>query len=321
MCSMGNYLVARTLARRAQEMAELIGNLLEQAQTVGIEARCCLSIGDFMSSARLCRRARELLSGYGLEGTDADLRFQNFEAEIHLLKTEYPEARAIYAQIARVARPGHATAFDLLNLAVIDTAMGADTALVRKNLDAARLQLTAASGSPQSLLLCDAAAASLHLRDGDVDTARPMLERLFVKLRTRDEGATFCLERLADVDQGMYDIPTTLGWAGVYLGSALKTKNRLSIMKALRCLGQIVLAAGDETTASNLFQVALDGFTSMEVHSWMADCMVRLAEIHIRRGEILLAKQLLASARFLFGRCMQKQKVECVDAKLKALET
>jgi hypothetical protein len=316
MCNMGNYLDARALSQEAQQMAESMGDLFEQAQTVGVEARCCLSIGDFKSSARLCSEARELLLGYGMQGTDADLRFQNFEAEIHLLKTEYPEARAIHAQLARNGRP-----FAILSIGIIDTEMGAESTLVRQNLDAARLQFTTAYGSPQAVLLCDAALTNLQLRDGDTAAARSKFERLFVELRTRDEGATFCLERLADLDHGMYDTSTTLAWAGVYLASALKSKNKLAIMKALRCLGQIAVATGDETTGTSLFQVALRGFIAMEVHSWMADCMVRMADIHIGRGELLQGRELLESARPLFGRCMQNHKVSYVDAKLAALDS
>ncbi|KAJ7690808.1 hypothetical protein B0H17DRAFT_1134079 [Mycena rosella] len=300
LCSAGNYIAGRMKAQQAQHLGEIIGDSLNQAQAIGFEARCCLSIGDFKASARLCRSARELLHLCGLQGTDVELRFQNFEAEIHLLKTEYPEARAIHAQLGRRTPADHSNAFDLLNLAVIDVVMGADPAAVRKNLDQARLQFTTTAPSPQAILLCDAVHACLKLREGDPRAAREMFEPLFVKLRTRDEGAIFCLERLADSDHGMHDVQSTLRWAGVYLASALKTKNKLSIMKALRCLGQIAGAEGDDSTASSLFQVALDGFTFMDVHWWRADCMVRIGEISIGRGELSESRRLFESARVLF---------------------
>ncbi|KAJ7478237.1 hypothetical protein FB451DRAFT_1241663 [Mycena latifolia] len=146
-----------------------------------------------------------------------------------------------------------------------------------------------------------------------------MFEPLFVKLRTRDEGATFCLERLADLDHGMHGVQHTLGWAGVYLASALKTKNKLSTMKALRCLGQIARAQGDDDTALCLLQVALDGFTFMDVHWWKADCMVRIAEISLGRGEIVEGRGLLESARALFERCSQADDVARVNAKVSSL--
>ncbi|KAF7354092.1 NB-ARC domain-containing protein [Mycena venus] len=321
LCTIGNYSASRAQAQTAQQMAELLGDLFEQAQAVGVEARCCVAVGDFKVAARLCQRARALLLGCGLQGTDTDWRFQSFEAEIHDLRTEYPEARAIHAQLAYGVRRAHSSAFDLLNIATIDTATGADSALVRRSLDAARKQFTTSFSSPQALLLCDAALANLLLRDCDTDTARAMFEGLVVKLRLRGEGASFCLERLADPDQGMYDAKSTLRWAAIYLGWALKAKNKLAKMKALRHLARIAAIEKDEATAFEVFQVVLDGFTAMDVHSWRADCMVGIAEILITRGDALRGEALLKSARPLFDRCMQKEKVGIVDGKLAALST
>ncbi|KAJ7448904.1 hypothetical protein FB451DRAFT_757703 [Mycena latifolia] len=319
LCSMGNYVQGRIKAQEAQQLGEMLGDAIGQAQALGFEARCCLSMGDFKTAARVCRSARELLKVYGLEWTDVDVRLQNFEANIHLLKTEYPEAREIHVQLARGTPGGDTNSFDLLNLAVIDNGMGADLAVVRKNLDMARLQFSTIVGSPQAVLLCDAVDACLHLRKGDTCTARLMFETLFPKLRTRDEGATFCLERLANLDHGMYGVQSSLGWAGVYLSSALKTKNKLSIMKALRCLGQIAQAQGDEDSALNLFRVALDGFTFMDVHWWRADCMVRIGEISLGRGKLSEGRELFEFARVLFERCSQREDVARIDSKLSAL--
>jgi hypothetical protein len=321
LCTMGNYVGGRVQAQKAQELAQTLGDLVGQAQAVGFEARCCICVGDFKSAARLCRAARDLLMVCGLHRTEVDVRLQSFEAEIHLLKTEYPEARAIHAQLVRTTPPGNTNAFDLLNLAVVENAMGADSTDVRKNLDAARMQFTTSVGSPQAVLLCDAVYATLDLRDGNTAAARAMFERLFVKLRTRDEGATFCLERLANLDHGMYDLPATLGWAGVYLASALKTKNKLSIMKALRCFGQIAVAQCDADTGLSLFQVALEGFTFMDVHWWKADCMARMAEISIGREEVSKGRDFFESALPLLERCSNGVDVHRIEVRLSALDT
>jgi hypothetical protein len=115
------------------------------------------------------------------------------------------------------------------------------------------------------------------------------------------------------------DAQATLQWAGVYVAWAVKTKNKLSLMKALRCLGQNVVVDGDEDAAFSLFQITLEQFKAMDVHSWRADCMVRIAGILIDRGEPVHGEKSLRSARPLFDRCEQKDKVAAVDSKLTAL--
>ncbi|KAJ7254831.1 hypothetical protein C8J57DRAFT_1656907 [Mycena rebaudengoi] len=51
------------------------------------------------------------------------------------------------------------------------------------------------------------------------------------------------------------------------------TDGGLHTMQAFRCLGQIVSAEGDDETTLSLFNIALDGFTFMDIHHWRADCM------------------------------------------------
>lgn len=183
---MGNYSGARDQAQYAREMAVLLGDILEHAQALATEARCCLSTGAFPEAARLCARARELLGDCGLQGTFVDLRFENFAAEIHHLKTEYPEARAIHARLAigssGAQQAANASPFDLLNLATIDAEMGAESAGARQSLEAARLQFTTTMWSPPGVLLCDAVSATLFLRDGNTSTAQSMFETLFTRL-------------------------------------------------------------------------------------------------------------------------------------------
>jgi hypothetical protein len=53
--------------------------------------------------------------------------------------------------------------------------------------------------------------------------------------------AILCLERLADLSTGMNNIHTTMGWAGIFLVLALRSKDKLATMKAFRCFGQILL--------------------------------------------------------------------------------
>ncbi|KAJ7265196.1 hypothetical protein C8J57DRAFT_1230218 [Mycena rebaudengoi] len=92
-------------------------------------------------------------------------------------------------------------------------------------------------------------------------------------------------------------------------------------MQAFRCLGQIFSAQGDDDTALRLFNVALDGFTFMDVHRWRADCMVRIAGILNGRGEVMKAFGLWKAARPLFERSSQMKDMIKLDAKLAEVDS
>jgi hypothetical protein len=149
-----------------------------------------------------------------------------------------------------------------------------------------------------------------------------MFTKCFARSQKLDmEVETACLERLADLSIGMNNIHTTLGWAGIFLVLELRSRNKLAIMKALRCLGQIFAVQGDGETALNLLDVALDGFTFMDVHQWRADCMVRIGDIWESHGEVLRAVELWKAARPLFVRSSQARDVARIDAKLAMVDT
>ncbi|KAJ7242259.1 hypothetical protein C8J57DRAFT_1477473 [Mycena rebaudengoi] len=130
-----------------------------------------------------------------------------------------------------------------------------------------------------------------------------------------------CLERLGDLSTGMNDIPTTLRWVGVFLSMALKCKEKHQTMQAFRCLGLIFAAEGDNETARSLFNVALHGFTLMDVHRWRADCMVRIADILNNCGEVMKAVELWKAARPLFKRSSQMKDIIKIDARLAEVDS
>jgi hypothetical protein len=90
-------------------------------------------------------------------------------------------------------------------------------------------------------------------------------------------------------------------------------KEKLGILKALQFLGDVFLAQGKEYTAINLFTVALDGFTAMDVHRNRAECMLRLAEISKEHNDLLKAVEFWETARPLFEQSSQSKQVEYVD--------
>jgi hypothetical protein len=87
----------------------------------------------------------------------------------------------------------------------------------------------------------------------------------------------------------MDGIEKTSEWATIYLCLALKTGDKLSSMKAFRRLASIAVAQGDEETRLTLYEVALDGFTFMDIHRWRAECTDHIGTILERRGDIAKA--------------------------------
>lgn len=61
---------------------------------------------------------------------------------------------------------------------------------------------------------------------------------------------------LTDIGNAMNSVDATPQWAGVFLTSALKARNKLATIKAIRCQGNIS-AKGDAETALQLLKVAL----------------------------------------------------------------
>jgi hypothetical protein len=206
-----------------------------------------------------------------------------------------------------------------LNIALIDTVTGADSKLLHQNLDTCQSHSKALYGfqARELSFVADLVTAELCLRDQAHASANAMFKKCLVTSRDiAAETTLLCLERLGDFSTGMNDIQTTLQWAGMLLVLALKCKNKLQTMQAFRCLGQIFIAQGDNETALSLFRLALYGFTSMDIHRWKADCMVRIADIENNRGETVKAVELWKAARPLFERSSQVKAITQIDAKL-----
>ncbi|KAJ7271592.1 hypothetical protein C8J57DRAFT_1601135 [Mycena rebaudengoi] len=248
----GDKLAAIEYARKALQCAEALGDILGQAHCTCLAGTCYGSLGDLKSAAQLNIQARELLETCGLHNGNLYLVIEGNLAEMHHLKTEYAESRQILLQsFARTGGqiPTMTTMFHCLNLALVEIAAGGDHDFIHKNIDTAR-HISRTLEFSFGELGCDTAVADLNLPQETHS----------------DEAIIFCLERLANFNYGMDNLADSRDWSVVLLGYSMKTQNKLSIMKALHCLGIIFLAEGDDSTASSLLQVALDGFTLIDVH-------------------------------------------------------
>ncbi|KAJ7892211.1 hypothetical protein B0H13DRAFT_2340209 [Mycena leptocephala] len=145
----GDYLGAKLHTDQAQQCVISLGDLDGQAHIMALQAICCIGLGHFQQAATLCAQSRQLAKACGLEGGAADSQAQGYEAEISLLRTEYPEARRYHAGLA-----GIGDAWSYSGVALIDSAIGADPDLIRRNVDIAADQFTTSLAFPMGASLC-----------------------------------------------------------------------------------------------------------------------------------------------------------------------
>ncbi|KAJ7716790.1 hypothetical protein B0H14DRAFT_3171035 [Mycena olivaceomarginata] len=289
--TVGEYREAWTLAREAQRLSKLCGNLFEEARALQIAAHCAESFGNYNQAIFLLKTIKKCLSPCNLaDGIIEDLAM-NTEAGVHLSKSEYAGAKYIHLQLAQkvaVQQSPVAYAFAFLNIGQIDVICGAHTDAVSQSVDRAR----ALFGSVQHIagqVYCEAVIADLKLRDRDFPTAKAIFEK--------------CLD-----------------WSWTCDRYATRSNNKLALHKALSFFGDIFLADEDESTAKSLFFVALEGFTHMGVHHSRANCMLRLVDIAQKQGDRALAIGFWTTARPLFERSLQTQDIFHIDSRLATIQ-
>ncbi|KAJ7892170.1 hypothetical protein B0H13DRAFT_2529347 [Mycena leptocephala] len=312
---LGDYFAAQMHAIEAQRLAIISADLYREAQALDIEAICCYTLGNYTKAMSLCIRARELLGFCGMSHGDLDHTIMNSQAEIHRFKSEYVEARSIHNTILEgtTMQDPHNYGFALLNLAEIDVLIGAPKNDVQRNCDRAR-KILDTMGDTEGVAICDVILADVHMSEGNSLAAKRILERCLKVTLEYSQIQTYCLERLGDAScwGGSEQMSS---WTTVFLVHALKRKEKLGIYKALQFLGDVFLSQNDHT-ATNLFAVALEGFTQMDVHRSRAECILRFGDISMGHGDLLKAVEFWERARPLFERSSQDKQVQHIDERV-----
>ncbi|KAJ7138372.1 hypothetical protein C8R44DRAFT_728511 [Mycena epipterygia] len=319
--AIGDHPASQRHSLEAQQIAQLSSNLYQQALAVRTQAICLLAVRNLKDSVCMYERARKLLKLCGMQGGNADRGIVGDLAEIHLLKSEYLEARNIHIEVAQEASSQHDQYFHgmaLLNIAEIDVILGADMSEVQQNLENAKTKLRTFS---RALSHCETISADLALREGNISVAEAQFQQFLKESWGKDpEAVSYCLERLSDIRRWPSSHRNRLStWAVIYLLHAHKTHEKLALYKALHLLGVFFLSAGDKHTAHSLFILALEGFTYMDVHRSRGDCMLHLGDITKDRGDLLKAAELWKEAGPLFEKSLQMEDVSKIHSRLEYL--
>ncbi|KAJ7491315.1 hypothetical protein B0H11DRAFT_2399731 [Mycena galericulata] len=319
-CRLGEYVPARALSIEAQRLAKLTTNLYLEARAVWPEVICCIFLGMYRYTMHLLDKGRELLRCCGMSGSHHDHLFLNSKAEVHQLKSEYTEAKRIHLEIAQITSADNDidnNAYAFLNISQIDVLIGGQKNEVCHNLGKAET-LFSSIGYVAGLKQCQLLQAELHLREGATVIAKPLFQKCLQWSWTIDaEVLHYCLEKMSDINKCS---PMDFHWSSmctvIYVAVANKAHNKLGLHKALRCLGDVFLHNGDASTAESLFNVALEGFTYMDVHCCRADCMLRLGDLAQQQGNMTRAKELWRKARPLFEWSLQAKEMAKIDSRL-----
>jgi hypothetical protein len=205
-------------------------------------------------------------------------------------------------------------AITLLNLAQIEVQIGVVQDVVQRNNNTAKLIFNTI-GYLRGVSFCDVVQAEIDLRGDMLGAKTSFFQTLRVSWGWSSETVASCLERLGD--RSYWDASGEMSsWPTTFLAYSLKSKEKLGILKALQFLGDLFLTQDDEDTALSLFTVALDGFTSMDVHRSRGECMLRLGDISKRHNNLLKALELWQAARPLFERSSQVKQVMNIEEML-----
>jgi tetratricopeptide (TPR) repeat protein len=317
---MGEYATAQARANEARRLANLTVNLYQEALALCTLAQCAGQLGNYRNSIIHFHRAKEIQAICGMLGGRTDIHIEGGRAEIHLLKSEYMDARSIFTQILQDSDQDLlVSAHALVDIARIDVIIGAAEQHVQKNLNEAT-RIFSTLDHFRGGVLCNMVLADLKLRERDIISAKPLFENVLHLTRGRqNEVISFALERLADRSRWKLK-EYTATWPTVYLGHAQQSKRKLDLHKALFFLGDVFISQGDDDTGYSLFTVALEGFVCMDVHHSRAQCLFRLGDLANKKGDFSQAVELWTAARPFFERSSQAKDTAKIDGRLAELE-
>ncbi|KAF8143939.1 hypothetical protein K438DRAFT_594779 [Mycena galopus ATCC 62051] len=317
----GNYSAAMAHATAGQKLSKVAGNLYQEGAANHLGASLHYHLGDYQKSMAQLHRAAELLHICGLSGGVIAHDITLARAEIHLLKSEYTEARHLFCQVTETASAednSAAYAMSLLNVGLIDIMIGQANEDIYHKLQVAHEIIR--RKSVIDIIACGTVQAMLELRDEKFDSAKAKFQEcLCLSWGKIADVRNFCLEQLANIKAwpaNMWDYK----WPIIYLASAVKSKVKLDLYKALLFLGDAFIADSDENSAANLYQVALAGFTQMDVHRSRAQCMLRLGDLSSKHGCTSEAITFWEAAQPLFERTLQSKDVAQIDSRLATWE-
>ncbi|KAK6996534.1 hypothetical protein R3P38DRAFT_3222231 [Favolaschia claudopus] len=186
----------------------------------------------------------------GVEGGEFENMMLNTEADVYQLQSEYLEAWRLH------------------ELILSQTSVAQSPVTHARTLDIATTTFRHAQHL-RGVNACNVYRADFMLREGEASRARAEYVRLWDSLRGEDdELAGCCLAKLADPARSVHGDAESARWAAVFLAFTLHapTRNQLVLHQALRCFADVLGRQGEYDVSLSVFEIALEGFTMMDVY-------------------------------------------------------
>ncbi|KAF8196221.1 hypothetical protein K438DRAFT_756503 [Mycena galopus ATCC 62051] len=303
----GNYRAGSAYATAAQRLSKLSVNLYQEALATHLGAACSSALGDYQQGAAQLHRATELLHLCGMSAGSVAHQIRLIQANVHLSKSEYTEAKNVLCQVIKSTSAEDnylAHVIALLSSAFIGTIIGEAEENIHHEFKVAQ-EILRRQGS-RGLILPAIVQAMIEFRAGRFDIAKVKFQEcLHLSWAKSSDDQSLSLQQLANIKAWPVN-EQQHKWTIIYLGFAHKSKQKLAFYKALLFLGDIFIMNGDEDTAANLYQVALTGFTEMDVHHSRGQCMLRLGDLANTHGNTSEAIAFWKTARPLFEQSVAK---------------
>ncbi|KAJ7236840.1 hypothetical protein C8J57DRAFT_1728170 [Mycena rebaudengoi] len=294
------------LALEAQRIAQRMGHLKLEPKCLTMQATLCAS---------------HAYNRMGLQESREDLGILDGEAFIYYQLTEYRRARDVRMAIVRLTSLDKCACFHLhalINVIHDDVVLGEDEPDILSRIEVVD-EMAQRIGFYTARPLCDLARAEVNHPKQNLTVATIQYKQCLNIFRGADEwAACACFGHLSDLalDQ---DIDDATRWVMAYFAFSHTRAVVTHKFHAVRRLGDINLAIGDEETAISLFTVALQGYSGMGVHRGRAECIVRPGGIFSKHGDIRAARELWEVAERFFMRSSQNRDAEDVKRRLDEL--
>ncbi|KAK7028476.1 hypothetical protein R3P38DRAFT_3518391 [Favolaschia claudopus] len=320
----GEYFHGRELALQAINLAHSIANLYEEAKALRVKAGCSIWLSEYSSAVLDLKQARDLLTVCGLADGPLYYKIWDLEADVYFHKSQFVEAKKSYTLIAQQHRVNANPidyAYALQGIAEAD--IGMDTYNDSCNLETAR-DLFAKHRLQSGILICEIIIAGHELKQqkSEIKGLKASLQSYLQQSWTDDPQVTFyALERMGNISSWpRSELPWAATHAFLYLAFSGLKKEKLAFHKALLYIGDMFSHNEDTMTAENLFIVALQGFTKMDVHCSRAQCLTRLGDLALAQKNELCAQAYWRTAQQLFEQSCHGENARKVFQKLTALQ-
>ncbi|KAJ7065704.1 hypothetical protein C8F01DRAFT_1351708 [Mycena amicta] len=318
----GAYPLALENALEAHKLSKLAGRLFQSSRALWVVAACTKELGHYARAAEIFSEAIDDLKRCDQAGGRQYYMHLASLGQLHGFKSEYVEARAIYAEVHHAfdgidgnpPKDGYMWGVTLQCLADLDLSLGVPKEIISTMIDTAEKTLQGINARIE-LQFCHLYRGDLEIREGNRQLGMRLLEQGFKA--SPDSAIEFCsytLGSLAVADENGI-------WSTVFLAHSVKHKQKFATYKAMRLFARDLLARSkiEVDTARSLLVVSLDGFTRLDVHEQRAECMVLLGEIKLRTLDPEAAMDLFNNAKSLIERTGRQHRAMEIDVKLQEL--